>query len=624
MQAARVALAAALVLAGGCSGTKSAMLPPTGVTADSAAGAVAAGGNAVITIVVPPRQSTRMEHKNRHPAYVSTATKGMTVVFLRGGKTVVIETIALSPGSANCRTVSKGTQCKLSIPLKACGANGNCYLANVSTYDAVKCKGKPSVCSIPSGAHELSTEQRYPVGISAGTTTHLALALAGIPVRGKVVPADAVTQSNAGAFDLIGSGAHAFAVEFLDADGEIITGAGAPSLKISAVSGGLAPVVVATPASSQNEIYVTPPGTFDGTNSATFTVAPSYSGQATNGCAARDANCSPVSVEVEMLQMATISSRAGVQLYVLGATTPLTTLQGGLSGLASDAFGNLYTGDVIPSKPALPESLVMFSPPLTDGMAPTKNLAGGQTGFALGLLAQVQNGGAFAQLHNSESRAYSLQLCSSNGCVTPSSAGASGYAIAADAAGDSALAQWPYGCQIELYRSGSATPATIGLSPMSPCAQSMVYDAQGDVFLNLPGTDQVAEISPTTGVTTISTGTVIPYQIAIDASGNLLYSGQDSLTLAATLLETYSTTLAAHQGGSIGAPDRSIVIEAASSGEGTASEILSVSGGVAYVQYSFLNGSTGRFAAFGIPDLTQIGTTISNSATMPSGLVVSP
>jgi hypothetical protein len=602
------------------------MLPPSGVAADSAAArAAAAGGNAVITIVVPSRPSLSVQQRaTRRPAYVSTATKGMTVAFLRGGKTVVNQTIALTPGSPNCKAVSKGTQCKLTIPLKACGANGNCYLANVSTYDAVKCKGKPSVCSIPSGAHELSIEQKYPVGISAGTTTHLALTLAGIPVRGKVVPADAVTQSKAGGFDLIGSGAHALAVEFLDADGEIISGAGAPSLKISAVSGGLAPVVVATPASSQNEIHVTPPGTFDGTNSASFTVAPSYAGQATNGCAARDANCSPVSVEVDMLQMAAISSRSGVQLYVLGATTPLATLQGGLSGLASDASGNLYTGDVIPSKPALPESLVVFSPPLTDGMAPTANLTGGQTGFALGLMAQVQNGGAFAQLYNSGTRSYSLQLCSSKRCVAPSSAGASGYAIAADAAGDTALAQWPYGCQIELYRSGSTTPSTIGLSPMQPCAQSMVYDGQGDVFLNLPGTNQVAEISPTSGVTTISTGTVIPYQIAVDATGNLLYSGQDSLTLAATLLETLSTTLAAHQGGSIAAPDRSIVIEAASSGEGTASEILSVSGGVAYVQYSFLNGSTGRFAAFSVPDLTQSGSTISNNATMPSGLVVSP
>jgi hypothetical protein len=612
VRAARCAFFAALVAAAGCSGTKTVLLPPNPVSADAAsAGAASGQGNAVIAIVVPKEGGAR-------PKYVSTGTKGMTVSFVRGGASVAKATLALTPGSPNCSTVSAGTKCTISIALKACGAKGNCYLANVSTYDAVSCKGKPSVCSIPSKAHELSTEQKYPVGISSGYKTRLTLTLAGIPVAGKIYPLDVVTRANSnGGYDLIGSGPHALVVEFLDAAGEIIAGKGAPSLKVSAVSGGLTPVVVATPPSTHNEISVTPPGAFDGSNTAAFTVAPSYAGQATNGCTARNANCSPLRVEVDMLQMAVISNESVLQIYALGETSPLATLQGGRVGLARDASGNLYTGDSTPAESGAPASLIVFSPPLTDGMAPSNEEAG------LLSLAQVQNGGAYAQFYAGTEQPYSFQFCSSAVCVPSTSGSFNANSVAADSTGDTAQAQWSEGCQVQVYQAAYKGSTTYGISS-TDCAQSMVFDPQGDVFLSVPGANRVAEISPIFGVTTISTGTMIPYRVAVDGNGNLLCAGQDSLTLAATLQETLAATLAANQGGTIASPDHSIVIEAAANGEGTASEALTTSGDAAYVQYSFLSGSSGRLAAYSLPGLTQIGSTLSNTGTTPIGLIVSP
>lgn len=618
-------LVAGVVALGGCAGVSKSVLPSsTTGDARSRFAATPAKGKAIVVVVVPTAPNDRMLASRRIPAYVSVATKGMTVEFKRGGKVATSDTIALKTGSPGCSTVTAGTSCRLVVPLKACGSGNNCYIANVSTYDAVKCKGKPVTCTIPSRAHELSREQNYPVGIFAGQNTKLALALAGIPVKTRVVSADAVTRATPnGVFNLIGIGPHAFAAEFYDADGNIITGPGAPTVALTAPAGSLFPVTVATPSAGSNEIYVTPPSTFNGSGLATFTVAPTFAGQATNGCKASDANCAPASVNVNMIQLVAISASDGLQLYALGDSSPLTTLEGGLTSVAGDAAGNLYTGDDDnPSIRSGPESLVAFAPPFVEGMSPTQALSDG----GLLSLVQVPNQTIYSQIFVGSlfDSSYYTQFCSNVACtrsVTSPPDSDQYTSIAADSAGDYALGLQGSTCRAQI------NAAIVTFSPTFPCAQSMAFDSSGDLFITIPSNNQIIEASKSsnyTTLTTISTGTTVPYHLAVDGGGNLVYAGQDSLTLAATLAETLATTLAANQGGTIAAPDHSIALGTPSSGQGTASEAISIVGETLYAQFSFLNATTGSFAYYNMPDLTQNFSTIPNAATLPTGLVVLP
>jgi hypothetical protein len=617
-------IAALAACTGGMKAVPSAVAGP-GLYAMPAA--APANGKAVIVITVPPKTSSARVRVmlHGHPLYVSVATKGMTVAFSRGGKLVLKQTVALTPGSPGCSAASTGTQCRTTIVLKACNSKTNCYLANVSTFDAVKCSGRPPTCSIPARAHELSTEQKYPVGIFAGKNTNLTLVLAGIPVSASVIPADAVTaEKPSGAFDLIGAGAHALAVQFRDASGALIVGAGAPTLSISPVSGGLSPVTVTTPSSSPSEIYVTPPSTFDGLNAATFTVAPSYAGQAANGCKAPNANCTPIPVTVDMVQMVAIAGNPGVQLYALGSSTPLVTLQGGLTGLAADPAGNLYTGADLPLPPQeYGETLGVYGPPLVENAVP-KSLAVG-----LVTLVPVADQSAYALLYVDSrfNSFYGTTLCSDAACTAgpgPSYLPGGPYAsIAADAAGDSAISSTTgANCNVLIGASGP----TVTTSNSPPCGQSMVFDASGNLFFTIPNAYGVVEVSKSSGYTmrtTISTGSSLPYNLAIDANGNLLCAGQDALTLDATLQETLSTTLAANQGSTV-SPDHAIVIASPPAGQGTAIEALAVYSGSVYVQYSFLNGSSGTLAAYSLPGLAQTGSSLSNPTNAPTGLAILP
>ncbi|HTA38430.1 MAG TPA: hypothetical protein VK760_05115, partial [Candidatus Acidoferrales bacterium] len=594
-------------------------------------------GKASIVITVPSSApAVRLGAvRNRGPAYVSVATKAMTIAFRRGGKLKASTTVALLPGAKGCTASSSGTTCRVTIALDACPRSSNCYLANVSTYDAVKCtSGKPRVCTIPPRAHVLSTENRYPVGIFPGQNTRLALALSGVPVSASIVPADGATKLNAsGAFDLLGLGAHVLAVEFFDAHGAAIVGVGSPTLSVTPPTGSLSPVTVTTPSAGANEITVTPPSAFNGTATATFTVAPSFAGQATNGCLAPGAKCTPISVTVDMVKLLAISN-GGLQLYALGDTSPVSTLDGGDYGLATDPAGNLYTGAFSAANDA--DNLVVFSPPLTDSSVPTvlPNVSHGKPparnfpGFPtptppqLTTVQPVSGYGAVASFYYPDSGISSTDLCSNTGCVQKRfSGGSATSSAAANAEGDLAFGYTGSYCEVALGSGATIQPANA-----PPCAQSLAFDPSGNVFFTIPNGYEVMEASKSSGyatLTTISTGTSIPYRLTIDPSGNVLCAGQDALSLDATLQYIAASTLSANQGGTVN-PDRAITIASPPSGQSTASEVMAIDSGLLYVEYSFRNGSTGNLATYSLPNLTQVGMTQTNEGVSANGIAIVP
>ena len=152
----------ALVLAG-CAGLTTSPLPTAAPDGPSKVGNKDAG-TAVISIAIP---TPAPKPAGMRPAYVSPSTKGMTISLT--GPSALVKTIALRPQSRNCAGNEIGMLCSESIVLAPCPSKATCYRGSIATYDDVSCVR--SVCTIPTGAHELSTNQDVVFSIAARRKT---------------------------------------------------------------------------------------------------------------------------------------------------------------------------------------------------------------------------------------------------------------------------------------------------------------------------------------------------------------------------------------------------------------------------------------------------------------------
>jgi streptogramin lyase len=185
---------------------------------------------ATLRILIPKRKHHLRVRVRGH--YISPATQGLTLSVAQGSHVAFSETIALTTQSnpQGCSNTPTGTLCLSEIPLAPCPSASNCYTATIATYDAIS--GCPSACSV-SSANELSANQNIAFDIVAGAANQVNATLDGIPKLVQVVPgpySSLTGGGNTGRFNEpkcnTGTSVSVMAV---DADGNYIIGAGAPT-----------------------------------------------------------------------------------------------------------------------------------------------------------------------------------------------------------------------------------------------------------------------------------------------------------------------------------------------------------------------------------------------------------
>lgn len=601
---------------------------PSGV----ASSAARKSGKLVVQIEIP-----RKTHKVRvrvmrdgRPAYVSAATKAMKIVATNGSKSTTV-IVPLTPASPGCTTTSGNTSCTVNVVLRACPNAGNCYTAVVSTYDAVFCNGAPPVCSIPASAKLLSSGQSIPFRVATGKNTSIDLTLSGVP-HSMSLSADALTRANGSTFDLIGPGAHAFTLQTIDADGNVLVGPGAPTFAVSAPAGGLAPVAISAPPASPNQVWVAPPATLDTANTATFQITPSFAGQSVDGCKQPGASCAPTSVTVDMEQMAVVLGTNGVlEFFALDETTPrlsLTGLDATANGLAADAAGDIFT----------PNGLVaVYTPPLSAGTKSQPACCPGATTMAVS--AGPGSAAMFLSYFPTAAGPQSVvSSCSATACsaVAYILRYAQNQALASNAEGDLAYG-FPSSsglspCSAYVYAAQNyGVPAVLTGSPMNAagCATQVALDTSGDAFATDPNDDRIVEYSRSSGyhvATQVLTGANTPVVAMLtDASGNLFDVVSQTVVISTfpyqaesyiILQETLASSLSAHQGGSLNPDLTSTVPTGDLQVEHAAAAIET---GAVYVQF----GPGGGLVRFAIPGLARSVAAPSDSQ-IPTGLLILP
>jgi virginiamycin B lyase len=250
------AVALALLL-GACSGR---VLPPplpTGLSTDGMAAGTSGDATLVIRIKIPKRKRRDLED---WPAYVSASTKAMTIAFT--GPSRAEETFDLNVSArrlpAACRRIAHGFECREDVSLKPCPSKANCYKGSIATFDAVSCR-RPG-CTIPRRAHELSANQdiRFSIGSGGGV---LKFTLDGIPASVVLQPsASSVLVENSPTSFTISkcvTTPQRVGVLGVDADGNDIVGAGAPTSKLK--SNDAVHLAVKRTAKASNSFELVPP-----------------------------------------------------------------------------------------------------------------------------------------------------------------------------------------------------------------------------------------------------------------------------------------------------------------------------------------------------------------------------
>ena len=122
----------------------------------------------------------------------------------------------------------------------------------VATYDGAYPGGVQS-------GYMLSAATTIAETISIGGANHITLTLAGVPASLRILLADTVTVADGSKYDLVDAGAHNFFVEALDPDGNVIV------------------------EHARRGVTTSRSTTTYATGTASFTVTPTFVGQATHG-----------------------------------------------------------------------------------------------------------------------------------------------------------------------------------------------------------------------------------------------------------------------------------------------------------------------------------------------------
>jgi hypothetical protein len=314
-------------------------------------------------IKVPAKTTTSASA--RRPAYISPATQSITVA-ITGSATQTLNA-NLSPTSSGCTSTLASTICALSVSL-----DPGTYTAAVTTYDGANETG-----------NVLSAGQDVNFTVAQGQNNAIVLTLSGVPTAIEVNAQSASVTGTIGAgFTLNGltMGGTLQAVA-LDADGDVIIGAGAPTFTV-AQSSGTSFTIVQPTTTAPNSFTLTAPSSGA---AGTFTIAAAYP----------DATCSTSGAVCAATFSATghgqyVVASVGGTVYEVWAppyTAPPVTLSGVVNSLqlidsaAFDAAGNLYVVDS--GANGNDGAILAYAPPYTG--APT-SIGSGILSDATGIL----------------------------------------------------------------------------------------------------------------------------------------------------------------------------------------------------------------------------------------------
>lgn len=364
------------------------------------------------------------------------------------GPTTISQTVSVGPSASGCTPAPGGTSCQLALML-------------------------------PSGTYT-GTVANAAVGftIAPNANNQVNLTLSGAPAQMQIVPASFMSAQNAqGGIDLYGAGKHALIVEMLDANQNVIVGNAGAAFTLSQAGGSLPLSVTQAKTLAPNLFYVSsPPAT--SAASGILRATASFTGTS-NPCVAAATVCSGTA-RVDMRQILGVanSNANTVTLYVNGQTSPLATIQNGITSpqaLIFDPSGSLFVANQ-------PGSVSVYAAPYNQ---------------------------APVAIANGVNRPQALALDTHGNLFVANAGGSNTVTVYAP----------PY---------GGRPSQTISTSVDDPV--SLALDANANLFVLNAAANTVTEYAPPyTGTPTIiSKGLNAPNSLALDSHGNLFVANLNS------------------------------------------------------------------------------------------------
>jgi len=517
------ALITATLILSACNGVGGITAP---VSANAHAGLVASGSaKTQFTITIPT--ATRAA-AIRRAQYISAATQSLTINVTGTGSTATPagfpQSINLTPTSNGCTATLASTQCSLSFSF----APGT-YAATISTFDQTSAAG-----------NVLSAGQALPFTVVGGTNNAIALTLGGIPASIVVTPlAPGYLRGSASGLKLYGPAVQSVVVEALDADGNIIAGAGAPAIAIApsssallAVGGGTtsAPNVFTVKAPVTGSPAVVTPGGL--TLAITATPASSSGGSAVSATVPLSVlHSAVIGMNCQITCFGASSIPDSVLVFYDGNTaTPNVTLTNGIVNPQSavvDANGDLIVYD----QNGGTGTFVTYAPGYTSASSPIASITppyAGNGAMALDAAGSLYVASSYdpqlATPNNGSVAIYPAGSSTASLTITSGLQGATGVAV--DGNGTVYVANQS-GASVTEYPAGSSTPSvtlTNGLSGLYP--YGVAVDASGTVYVSANGSNTnrpsilVYPAGSSSPSATIPVG-LYTFGVAVDAAGSI-------------------------------------------------------------------------------------------------------
>jgi hypothetical protein len=493
-----------------------------------------ATGTVKVTIHVPPTSGLT-------PRYVSPSTRSIVIkAYSAHGKLLASSRANLRAGVKYCKRISSILVCTFKF---SAAAGKDRFSA--TTYDRAKGKGKV-----------LSTLSNFELTVKAGKTVKLPLALDGIvhSVSMELTGDNTLkTGSTASGFKFAGLLPQTLQVAGLDADGNIIVGAGAPIVGLT--SSDTTHISISRVSGTTNDFLITP-------HSIAADIALTASAKPGGGGATLQSSAS-LSIEpvLYVANFGSLSSAGNVAAYASWSAHPVEAITNGIGNpgvLALDGSGNLWVGNEAGGV-STQGSITKYAPGST---TPSRTISGaspygnGGNSVAVDSLGNVycacNNAQEVDEYTPSDVSGPSRSLNNTNspgGISTP-------YSVAVDSSRNLYVANGTSNAiGIAVYPPSGMTPSrniSSGINGVSLLA----FDKSGNLYAgnyNTPST--ITEYGPgssTVANTFESSGLSAPEALAVDSSGNVYASNYPGGSGNSTILE-YTQT-------STGSPTRTFTV----------------------------------------------------------------
>jgi hypothetical protein len=496
----------------------------------------------------------------RRVKYVSVSVQSIVVQILGNGGAQLVQgndyvnvTANGSSGAGSCTTTDGSTTCTLS--LNAAIGSGGTFTVVVATYDAQQTQMcAPSATPACSG--NLLSISNIPQSVTPGNTINVTLG--GIPAY--LQPVEFVSGYLSGkgsAITVYGPGPQTLSLEFLDADNNVIIGAGAPTVTpLNNTSSTLTATVTTSGNSGLYTLHLAPVTTTVGGLQVVQagTVTPAFTISIPNSTLSANIAL-PITIAHSAVYAAAnaVSPPGTLTIYGFfdGNTTPSWNVYDtGTSfiGIATDVLGNVWAADAYNNKIAEWTGQQISSAPGENDPDPSPTSFGEPSGVAF----------------DASGNAYVMQIASSpwkvvqfnapNPQSTPNFGNASpftyaassslypGNYISADASGD-VYGVFTYGgyYYATVYANGSMTP-TPQWGPQSAAIKGVAWDPihNGYIWTIFGGTAYMTNSSTQQGSQNVSV--ITGAGLATDSLANLFIGNFSGAGVVEYTAPGYSST----------------------------------------------------------------------------------